>query len=199
MGRRRPVGPAAAGGRGAPGWSRSGSRWAATPCSTGGRTHRPPISPIWRSRSARRGRWSAPARRWTRASTGATATCCSRRCAPRRQPRVRSRGRPPREIAELDTFRRFDDLVTAPRNGFAGVDDYWAQASCGSRLARSSSRPRPSTRPTIRSPSANDSPLGPGVTMERSPRGGHVGFLTGWWPRPGLPGMVRTIQSTEHG
>jgi uncharacterized protein len=79
------------------------------------------------------------------------------------------------------SFRDFDDAVTAPLHGFAGVDDYYT---------RSSSRP---WLPRIETPTlvlhARDDPFvgpeavpgadeaGPGVHLEISAHGGHVGFI----------------------
>jgi uncharacterized protein len=94
-------------------------------------------------------------------------------------------------LADLDLeamrdFFDFDDQVTAPLNGFAGADDYYARCSC-----------RPFLR-HIRTPTlilhALDDPfmfphsvpradeLGPGVRLELSRRGGHVGFVGGHLP-----------------
>lgn len=83
--------------------------------------------------------------------------------------------------ASLDTFRRFDDALTAPLHGYAGVDDYYARASCRPAL------------PGIRVPAhvlcAADDPfftpailpdeaeLAPGTTLEVAAHGGHVGFV----------------------
>ena len=83
-------------------------------------------------------------------------------------------------------FFDFDDQVTAPLNGFAGADDYYARCSC-----------RPFLR-HIRTPTlilhALDDPfmfphsvprqdeLGPGVCLEVSRHGGHVGFVGGSLP-----------------
>ncbi len=98
----------------------------------------------------------------------------------------------PAWLATLDTFHRFDDAITAPQNGFAGVADYYARCSSGRRIDG------------IRIPTtliqAEDDPFVPAasipttlpaaVRLLRSAHGGHVGFLTGWWPRPWLPGAV---------
>ena len=81
----------------------------------------------------------------------------------------------------LDTFRKFDDALTAPLHGFAGVDDYYAR--CSARAYLGGIR-----RPT-RILSARDDPffteailpgadeLAPDTTLELAERGGHVGFL----------------------
>jgi predicted alpha/beta-fold hydrolase len=90
------------------------------------------------------------------------------------------------QLDRLSSFRAFDDRVTAPLHGFAGVDDYYRRSSSRQFLKR------------IRTPTvilhALDDPfmtpdsvprrdeLGPGVTLELSRRGGHVGFVGGRWP-----------------
>ena len=42
----------------------------------------------------------------------------------------------PARIRSCRSFRAFDDQVTAPLHGFAGVDDYWARASANPWLSR---------------------------------------------------------------
>jgi len=90
---------------------------------------------------------------------------------------------PIERINELRTFRRFDNEITAPLNGFRDVDDYYTRASSKQYLK------------SIRVPTlliqARDDPflpasalpqddeLGPAVTLELSGRGGHVGFISG--------------------
>jgi predicted alpha/beta-fold hydrolase len=93
------------------------------------------------------------------------------------------------DLARWRTVRAIDDGLTAPLHGFAGVDDYYTRASCGGHLAGI-------TTPTLILHAADD-PLvpaatipaacPPAVTLRCSPRGGHVGSLTGWWPRQWLP------------
>lgn len=93
-------------------------------------------------------------------------------------------------LDSLDTFRAFDDRVTAPLHGFAGVDDYYRRSSSRQFLHRIRT-------PTLIVHALNDpflSPdaipdkdeLGPGITLELSQSGGHVGFIAGnrpWQPR----------------
>ena len=98
-------------------------------------------------------------------------------------------GRPFPLAVDLDAirdFNQFDDRITAPLNGFAGVFDYYSQASCRGYL------PGIAT-PTLIIQAADDPfmfpstlpwehELGPGVTLEISDHGGHVGFVGGSLP-----------------
>jgi len=88
----------------------------------------------------------------------------------------------------IKSFWTFDERIIAPLYGFRGAAHYYAEASAGPRLQ------------AIRTPTlmiqAEDDPfmtpamlpardeLGPGVTLELSSGGGHVGFVGG---RPGNP------------
>jgi predicted alpha/beta-fold hydrolase len=90
------------------------------------------------------------------------------------------------ELDAIGDFNSFDDQITAPLTGFAGVYDYYNRASCRQFLRN------------IRTPTliiqALDDPfmfpstvpfeheLGPGVTLELARRGGHVGFISGHLP-----------------
>lgn len=89
-------------------------------------------------------------------------------------------------LAEIHDFNRFDDQITAPLNGFAGVFDYYEQASCRRYL-------RHIRTPTLIIHAADDPfmfpttvpfehELGPGITLELSRLGGHVGFVDGRRP-----------------
>jgi predicted alpha/beta-fold hydrolase len=93
---------------------------------------------------------------------------------------------PPEDLGAIRGLDDFDDRITAPLNGFAGVFDYYQRASCRQFL------------PSIQTPTliihAADDPfmfpatvpqaqeLGPGVTLELARNGGHVGFVAGRWP-----------------
>jgi predicted alpha/beta-fold hydrolase len=90
------------------------------------------------------------------------------------------------DLDEIRDFNLFDDRITAPLNGFAGVFDYYSRASCRGVL-------RGIRTPTLIIHSADDPfmfpatvpfahELGPGVTLELARRGGHVGFVAGTWP-----------------
>ena len=83
----------------------------------------------------------------------------------------------------LDTFRTFDDALTAPLHGFDGVDDYYARCSARRYL--------PAIRRPVRILCAADDPfftpailpepdeLAPGTVLEVAGHGGHVGFVGG--------------------
>ena len=101
------------------------------------------------------------------------------------------------DLDAIRSFNAFDDQITAPLCGFAGVFDYYSQASCRQYLAGI-------TTPTLII-HARDDPfmfpttipfeheLGPGVTLEVSRHGGHVGFVTGalpWRPVYWLEGRI---------
>ncbi len=104
----------------------------------------------------------------------------------------------PEDLDALDTFRLFDDQITAPIHGFNGVDDYYARASARQYLN------------TIRTPThilfARDDPfftencipqpdeLSDQVTFELSDHGGHVGFVSGNWPLIGRDWMTPHLQ-----
>ena len=90
------------------------------------------------------------------------------------------------DLADLDTFYKFDDEVTAPLHGFQGAGDYYT---------RNSSR---QFVPKIQVPTlilhARDDPfmfsdtapseqeLPQNVWLEIPQHGGHVGFISGWFP-----------------
>lgn len=84
------------------------------------------------------------------------------------------------------TLREFDDLVTAPLHGFAGVDDYWTRASSKPWLSRIAV-------PTLLLNACNDpflpaaalpkpEEISAAVTAVFPDAGGHVGFMTGTFP-----------------
>jgi predicted alpha/beta-fold hydrolase len=97
----------------------------------------------------------------------------------------------PGEWRRMRTFRDVDSRLTAPLNGFASVDDYYARASSGPRI--------PAIRvPTLITGAADDpfvpadtwpdpATVPPSVVVERHARGGHLGFTAGRVrPRPWL-------------
>jgi len=90
------------------------------------------------------------------------------------------------DLSAIHTFREFDEHVTAPLHGFSGADDYYARSSSRQYL-------RHIEIPTLIEHSVDDpfmtaraipanNELSPSVHFELSPRGGHVGFISGRWP-----------------
>ena len=90
------------------------------------------------------------------------------------------------DVSRLNTFRLFDDQVTAALHGFAGVDDYYRR--CSSRPFIASIRV-----PTLILHARNDPFMFPetvpeaaelpdNVWLEVSEQGGHVGFIQGLIP-----------------
>ena len=107
------------------------------------------------------------------------------------------------DLDTINDFNTFDDRITAPLSGFAGVFDYYNRASCRQFL------------PYIHTPTliihAADDPfmfpstvpfeheLGPGVTLELACYGGHVGFIAGTVPwRPVYWLEERIINHLRH-
>lgn len=95
-------------------------------------------------------------------------------------------------LNRLRTFRAFDDAITAPQHGFAGVEDYYQRASCAGHLAGI-------TVPTLILHALDDPfipatsiprQVPPAVTLRLLNRGGHAGFLHGWRARPWLPAVA---------
>jgi len=104
-----------------------------------------------------------------------------------RFPELLARGVDLRAARAARDFRRFDDAATAPIHGFTGADDYYARSSALRYAARVDT-------PTF-CLSAVDDPFlphsaldafreaaSPAIDLVVTPRGGHVGFVTGWRP-----------------
>ena len=94
--------------------------------------------------------------------------------------------RPAEPLADLKTFRQFDDAITAPLHGFRDVDDYYSRCSSHGFL-------RDVTTPTLILHSQDDpflpsaaipdaAMLSPATTLELTSAGGHVGFIAGNTP-----------------
>lgn len=105
----------------------------------------------------------------------------------------------PRRIRSI---YEFDELITAPLNGFADADDYYRRCSCIGYL-------KGIVTPTLILHAADDpfmgpdtvpdpDQLGPGIRLELSARGGHVGFIQSdprgrlsYWLERRVPAFVR--------
>lgn len=92
------------------------------------------------------------------------------------------------QVSQLQSFREFDQHITAPLHGFKDADDYYAHASCSSYL-------NAITTPCLVIHSEDDpfmtkdvvpnaATVSPHIQLEISSRGGHVGFIQGtpWKP-----------------
>lgn len=89
-------------------------------------------------------------------------------------------------LDDLKTLFAFDDRITAPLNGFAGAEAYYARSSSGQFLKRIRTPALiihaqddpfmyPATVPT-------DDQISDSVILELAPHGGHVGFVAGHAP-----------------
>ena len=96
------------------------------------------------------------------------------------------------------TCAEYDGLVTAPIHGFASARDYWERCSSARFLG--------AVRRPLLLVSAEDDPFvpaasipreaarrNPAVTLEVTPGGGHVGFVTGPPLRPGYWAEERAL------
>ena len=108
------------------------------------------------------------------------------------------------------TFAEFDDAVTAPLHGFAGMNDYYDKCS-SIRFLKDIEKPTliinalddpfmtPAAVPAVEK-------LSDSVQMELSDHGGHVGYISGgtpWKPNYYLPGRIiefldNRISESEH-
>ena len=90
---------------------------------------------------------------------------------------------PLHRLHELQTFRQFDNEVTAPLHGFQDVDDYYARSSSKQFLkhihvpALVIQAEDDPFLPASALPDEAD--LSPCVTLELAQHGGHVGFVSG--------------------
>jgi len=90
------------------------------------------------------------------------------------------------DLSLLHTFREWDNAITAPLHGFAGVDDYYDKSSSRQYL-------QGIAVPTLLIHAKNDpfmtqrvipsiQELSPAISFELYDTGGHVGFVSGQWP-----------------
>lgn len=102
------------------------------------------------------------------------------------------------DLQQLTTLRAFDNLVTAPLNGFRDANDYYQQCSSRRFLATIKTptlilhaRDDPFMHPTV-IPDASE--LGQGIRLELSEHGGHVGFITGHIPAQPIYWIDQRVQ-----
>ena len=112
------------------------------------------------------------------------------------------------QVDMLNTFREFDDHITALLHGFEGVDDYYSRSSCGQYLRdihiptlilHAKDDPFSSVEAI---PSVNQ--LSPRTILELSAHGGHVGFVQGmfpgreeYWLEKRIPEFISQYLTTE--
>ncbi len=90
------------------------------------------------------------------------------------------------QLGQLNTFRKFDERVSAPMNGFSDAEDYYTRTR-SDRLLKYVSVPtlilnarNDPLVPTHLIP--DESEISDHVTLEISDNGGHLGFVSGRWP-----------------
>ena len=95
-------------------------------------------------------------------------------------------------VMRVRDFFEFDEVYTAPLNGFANARDYYERCECG-RFLKSIGRPTLVINAIddpfmVRSIVPAPEMLAPPVTLEIARRGGHVGFVgrgpdgrVSWW------------------
>ncbi len=108
----------------------------------------------------------------------------------------------PKRIREADGIRAFDGAVTAPLFGYPSAEAYYADCSTAPRL-------RDIVRPTVLV-TAEDDPIAPArclpddvldnpwLSLVRTERGGHVGFIGGSLARPQWWGEAQALAFFDH-
>ena len=90
------------------------------------------------------------------------------------------------ELDDIHDFNSFDERITSPLNGFAGVFDYYTRANARQYLPQIDTPTWIFECPRRSFHVSGHHPLRPGarpgVTLELSDGGGHVGFVHGRWP-----------------
>lgn len=108
------------------------------------------------------------------------------------------------DLSTIDSIYLFDELITAPLNGFKNADDYYQRCSCIGFLEAIETHTLilHAADDPLMTPNAipQNTQLGPGVTLEISTQGGHVGFVTGnipwragYWIEERIPAFLRQL------
>lgn len=107
----------------------------------------------------------------------------------------------PAKLRAARTLREFDDLITAPLHGFAGVDDYYTRASskpCLTRIAVPTLLLNARNDPFLPATALPDTAmLSAAVTAVFPDEGGHVGFPDRAGSLSWLPQTVLEFLSTQ--
>jgi predicted alpha/beta-fold hydrolase len=87
----------------------------------------------------------------------------------------------PADLSDVRTLWDFDDRYTAPRNGFAGAEDYYARSSAGPtvrRVAVPGLVVHAEDDPFIPAETVLGHEFPPRLALELIPRGGHLGYFS---------------------
>lgn len=87
----------------------------------------------------------------------------------------------PADLTTVRTVDQFDEVYTAPRNGFADAEDYYARSSAGPLLGRIAVPGlvlAAEDDPFIPPDSFRRATFPPGLSLELVANGGHLGFLS---------------------
>ncbi|MGO9601294.1 MAG: YheT family hydrolase [Isosphaeraceae bacterium] len=92
----------------------------------------------------------------------------------------------PPGLEGVRTVYQFDDRYTAPRNGFASADDYYARSSAGPLLPRvvlPGLVVHAADDPFILAEAVAKAQFPPSLRLELTPHGGHLGYVSQvpWW------------------
>lgn len=99
------------------------------------------------------------------------------------------------QLQSIHAICSFDAAITAPLHGFKNLDDYYTRSSSRQYVGGIK-------KPCLMIQAADDpfvplysvpkqNELSKHCTLRLSQHGGHVGFLSGAWPRPALPMLMR--------
>ncbi len=92
----------------------------------------------------------------------------------------------PPTLEEVRSVYQFDDRYTAPRNGFASADDYYAHSSAGPLVPRvilPGLVVHATDDPLIPAEPVANVQFPPSLRLELTPHGGHLGYISQvpWW------------------
>lgn len=88
---------------------------------------------------------------------------------------------PPVDLARVTSLYEFDDVYTAPRNGFSGAEEYYARSSAGpllSRIRAAGLVVHAEDDPFIPAETVRSAEFPPQVRCEMVSHGGHLGYIS---------------------